>query len=45
MIQAGTTSTGSAWTSGVVGVYWMSSIRELRNTTLPGVAAMFLPSS
>ena len=26
MIQAGTMSTGSAWTCGVVGAYWISSI-------------------
>jgi hypothetical protein len=30
-------------TSGVVGVYWMTSIISLRKITLPGVVAMFLP--
>ena len=45
MIQAGTMSTGSACTDGVVGVYWISSISSLRNTTLPGVTATFLPTS
>jgi hypothetical protein len=28
----------------VVGLYWISSIRSLRKTTLPGVAAMFSPT-
>jgi hypothetical protein len=45
MIQAGTMSTGSACTSRVVGVYWISSIRSLRSTTLPGVAARLPPTS
>ena len=39
MIQAGTMSTGSRATLGVVGAYWISSMRSLRNTTDPGVAA------
>ena len=37
MIQAGTIRTGSADTFAVVGSYWISSMRSLRNTTLPGV--------
>ena len=45
MIQAGTISTGSACTVVVVGVYWISSISSLRNTTLPGVTASVLPTS
>ena len=45
MIQAGTMSTGSACTEGVAGEYWISSISSLRNTTLPGVTATFLPTS
>ena len=44
MIQAGTISTGSAPTFGVAGAYWISSISALRNTTLPGVTARFLPT-
>ena len=45
MIHEGTISTGSAYTSGVVGVYWISSMRWLRNTTFPGVTATSLPTS
>ena len=41
MIQAGTISSGSSRTCGVVGAYWISSISSLRNTTLPSVTAMF----
>ena len=44
MIQAGTISTGSAWTVRVVGAYWISSISRLRNTTLPGVTATRWPT-
>jgi hypothetical protein len=43
MIQAGTISSGSACTSPVTGAYWISSIRRLRNTTRPGVAATSMP--
>ena len=43
MIHGGTISTGSAKTVGVCGVYWISSIRRLRKTTLPGVMATSLP--
>ena len=45
MIHAGVISTGSAYTSGVCGEYCSSSIRRLRNTTLPGVMATSLPTS
>ena len=45
MIQAGTISTGSAYTVGVCGEYWISSISSLRRITLPGVAATSLPTS
>ena len=45
MIQAGTISTGSATNARVAGLYWMSSMRSLRNTTSPGVTAMSLPTS
>ena len=45
MIQAGTIRTGSARTSGVAGAYWMSSIRRLRKTTLPGVIATSWPTA
>ena len=44
MIQAGVISTGSAYTLGVVGEYCSSSIRRLRNTTLPGVTATSRPT-
>ena len=44
MIQAGTISTGSRATSGVAGAYWISSIRSLRRTTAPGVAARSRPT-
>src|ERR1700739_400856 len=43
MIQAGTMSSGSSRTCGVVGAYWISSISSLRNTTVPLVSAMFSP--
>src|ERR1700731_1369935 len=43
MIHAGTMSSGSSRTCGVVGAYWISSINSLRNTTLPSVSAMFSP--
>ena len=45
MIHAGTIRMGSAWTLGVVGVYWISSIRRLRSTTLPGVTATSRPTT
>ncbi|MNR55732.1 hypothetical protein D3C85_1761650 [compost metagenome] len=45
LTQGGTISSGFSYTSPVVGVYWISSIRSLRNTTSPGVQAMFLPIS
>ncbi len=44
MIQAGTISTGSGCTSGVVGEYWISSISSLRRTTWPSVTATFSPT-
>ena len=44
MIQAGTISTGSANTVSVVGLYWISSISSLRNTTSPGVMATSSPT-
>ncbi len=44
MIQAGTSSTGSANTVSVVGLYWITSIRRLRNTTWPGVTATVSPT-
>ena len=37
-------SSGISYVVLVCGSYWISSIRSLRNTTLPGVAAMFLPT-
>ena len=43
-IQGGTIISGRLFTSGVVGVYWISCIRLVWKTTLPGVTAMFLPS-
>jgi hypothetical protein len=43
MIHTETISTGPAYTVSVVGAYWMSSIRWLRKTTLPGVTATVLP--
>ena len=36
---------GSADTFAVVGSYWISSMRSLRNTTLPGVTATLRPTS
>ena len=45
MIHAGTMRMGSACTRGVAGEYWISSIRSLRSTTLPGVIARFLPTT
>ena len=45
MIHAGTISTGSGCTVAVVGAYWMSSIRLLRNTTWPGVTATSRPTT
>jgi hypothetical protein len=44
MIQAGTISTGSAWTSGVVGEYWISSISSFLKMTWPSVTATFSPT-
>src|SRR6185437_13283965 len=44
MIQAGTISTGSANTVSVAGLYWISSISSLRNTTSPGVMATSSPT-
>ena len=44
MIHAGTISTGSGRTFSVVGAYWISSIRRLRNTTLPGLTATLTPT-
>ena len=44
MIHAGTSRTGSGRTLGVTGSYWMSSMRRLRKTTLPCVAARSLPT-
>ena len=38
-------SRGREWTRSVVGVYWISSMRSLRKTTLPGVMARFLPTA
>ena len=43
MIHAGTISTGSGRTVSVVGVYWISSISSLRQTTRPGVTATCTP--
>jgi hypothetical protein len=43
MIQAGTIRMGSACTLLVAGAYWISSIRRLRRTTLPGVMATSRP--
>jgi hypothetical protein len=45
MIQAGTTSRGSACTVGVCGTYWISSIKPLRQTTLPAVVARWRPTA
>src|SRR2546423_8336075 len=45
MIQAGTISTGSGCTFSVVGVYWISSISSLRNTTLPRDVATVSPTT
>jgi hypothetical protein len=45
MIHAGTIRTGSANTVSVAGSYWISSIRRLRNTTLPGVRAIGPPGT
>ena len=44
MIQAGTIRTGSAITLSVAGLYWISSISSLRNTTSPGVMATSSPT-
>lgn len=44
MIQAGTISTGSGCTMSVVGLYWINSIKWVRSTTFPGVAASTSPS-
>ena len=44
LIQGGMISSGRFSTVSVVGAYWISSIRSLRNTTLPGVTAMFSPT-
>src|SRR5665647_1097716 len=43
MIHDGTISSGCAWTEGVAGSYWISSMSRLRKTTLPGVSATALP--
>ena len=43
MIHDGTMKTGSAWTRGVAGAYWISSTSALRCTTLPGVTARSTP--
>ena len=45
LIQGGMISSGRRCTFSVVGVYWISCIRSFWNTTLPGVLAMFSPSS
>ena len=45
MIQAGTISTGSGCTSLVVGLYWISSIRWVRSTTLPLAVATSRPTT
>ncbi len=45
MIQAGTIRIGSGATVEVAGLYWISSISRLRNTTLPGVTATLRPTS
>ena len=37
-------SRGISWVCSVVGWYWISSIRSLRNTTWPSAAAMLSPS-
>ena len=45
MIQAGTSSTGSAYTLAVLGWYWISSASALRITTWPGVQARLRPGT
>ena len=45
LIQGGMISSGRFAAFSVVGVYWISWIRSFWNTTLPGVTAMFLPTS
>ncbi len=44
MMHEGMISTGSACTSGVLGRYWISSIRLLRSTTSPSVMAKPRPT-
>ena len=45
LIHGGITSSGRFHTFLVVGSYWMSCMSSVWNTTLPGVVAMFTPSS
>ena len=45
MMHEGTISTGSGSTCSVCGLYWINSIRWLRNTTLPGVHATSWPTA
>ncbi len=45
MIHGGITTNGRSNTSSVVGSYCSTSISSLRNTTRPGVAAVFSPST
>ena len=45
LIHGGTISSGRFITFSVVGEYWISSIRSFWSTTLPGVVAIFLPTS
>ncbi len=44
-MQGGTITSGRRCTRAVVGAYWMSSIRSLRKTTLPGVTARLRPTA
>ena len=44
-MHGGMNSNGFSYTLSVVGVYWISSISSLRNTTWPGVITRFLPIS
>jgi len=45
LIQGATSTTGTSWTFSHSGLYWITSSRRLRNTTAPGVVAMFLPTT
>ncbi|GJE61204.1 hypothetical protein MPOCJGCO_3325 [Methylobacterium trifolii] len=43
LIHGGTIRNGRLITVSVIGAYWISSIRSLRNTTSPGVTATSTP--